>query len=155
VNGHCNLHKIFRSLVDWHVQRRYWARASRLMLGPNANYFFLCTWCPAEVWSWDGIERPVPTYSLANSNTPVPLRCPVYFIFSAGSLQGGMAWAGVQSHSCGLVGWLASCGYVVVLYPRGAAFVSPPLPVDYAYEPSLARALLAHERAVRRGPDPV
>jgi hypothetical protein len=31
----------------------------------------------------------------------------------------------------GLVGWWASCGYVI-LYPRGAGFVSPPLSVDYA-----------------------
>ena len=33
-------------------------------------------------------------------------------------------------------------------FPRGACNILP-------YEPSLARALVAHERAVRRGPDPV
>jgi hypothetical protein len=62
------------------------------------------------------------------------------------------------SHSgFALVGWWA--GWRVVVGGGGggvelASCIRPCLWI-MPYEPSLARALVAHERAVRRGPDPV
>jgi hypothetical protein len=50
-----------------------------------------------------------------------------------------------------LLRWLGVLVFVVC-FPRWRFY---PCSWSMPYEPCLARALVAHERAVRRGPDPV
>jgi hypothetical protein len=61
-----------------------------------------------------------------------------------------------MSHSdIWLVRWLGELGFCGLCAPVELATRLYPCSWSMPYEPSLARALAAHERAVRRGPDPV